>query len=34
MARRITKDLKVLNKENVVKILVIWDTTKKQQSRR
>lgn len=24
MARRITKDLKVLNKENVVKILVIW----------
>lgn len=24
MARRITKDLIVLNKENVVKILVIW----------
>ena len=24
MARRITKDLKVMNKENVVKILVIW----------
>lgn len=24
MARRITKDLKVLKKENVVKILVIW----------
>lgn len=24
MARRITKDMKVLNKENVVKILVIW----------
>ena len=24
MALRITKDLKVLNKENVVKILVIW----------
>lgn len=24
MARRITKDLKVLNKESVVKILAIW----------